>query len=107
MASARKRPRAEQDESLAECPFKVAHPTLGDKDKKQKKKRRQGSEDKTHQPPQKTPLQVSPFAPTGKFKDPNNTMDRHFLVQPNTDWVDMTRYNSFVCTYTRGSFAHP
>ncbi|KAK7928551.1 hypothetical protein PG985_005549 [Apiospora marii] len=40
MASARKRPKAEQDEGWAECPFKVAHPTPGDKDKKQKKRSR-------------------------------------------------------------------
>lgn len=99
MASARKRPRAEQDESWAECPFKVAHPTPGDKDKKQKR-RRQDSEEKATQLPQKTLLQVSPFAPTGKFKDPDNTMDRYFLVTPNQNWADMTRYNSFVCMCT-------
>ncbi|KAK7970202.1 hypothetical protein PG988_009275 [Apiospora saccharicola] len=96
MATARKRPRAEKDESWAECPFKVEHPNAGDKEKKQKKRRRQTPEDRATQQPPKMPLQVAPFAPTGKFKDPNNTMDRHFLVQPNTDWVDMTRYNSFV-----------
>ena len=35
----------------------------------------------------------------GKFKDPNNTLDRHYQVQPSHKWLDMTRYNSFVCEY--------
>ncbi|KAH8645464.1 hypothetical protein BX600DRAFT_485058 [Xylariales sp. PMI_506] len=95
MASARKRPRAEPEESQAECPFKVEHPNTNEKEKKQKKRRRHGSEDSAAPSP-KMPLQPSPFAPTGKFKDPNNNMDRHFLVTPNSKWVDMTRYNSFV-----------
>lgn len=97
MATARKRPRPELEESQAECPFKVEHPNPNDKEKKAKKRRRQDSEE--DEPPQqspKLPLQVSPFSPTGKFKDPNNTMDRHFLVTPNQRWMDMTRYNSFV-----------
>lgn len=99
MAAPRKRPRTEQEETWAECPFHVEHPTPGGKDKKQKRRKRQESFEQPPQPPPKMPLQVSPFAPSGKFKDPNNTMDRHFLVTPNQKWVDMTRYNSFVCTY--------
>jgi hypothetical protein len=95
MATARKRPRPEVEESQAECPFKVEHPNPNDKDKKQKKRRRHDSEDQSVSSP-KMPLQVSPLMPTGKFKDPNNNMDRHFLVTPNQQWVDMTRYNSFV-----------
>ncbi|ORY66187.1 uncharacterized protein BCR38DRAFT_338987 [Pseudomassariella vexata] len=95
MATAKKRPRGDAEESQAECPFKVEHPSPGEKEKKQKKRRRQDSEDQP-QPSPKMPLQVSPFSPTGKFKDPNNTMDRHYMVAPNPRWTDMTRYNSFV-----------
>ena len=94
MASARKRPRPLQDEAQtqAECPFTVIHPNPNEKEKKAKR-RRQGSEGQT---PSKVMLQPSPFSPMGKFKDPNNTLDRHYQVQPLNDWLDMTRYNSFV-----------
>ncbi|KAI3323453.1 hypothetical protein HD806DRAFT_87253 [Xylariaceae sp. AK1471] len=91
MASARKRPRPDED-TQAECPFSVTHPDPNEKDKKAKR-RRQESED---QPTPKIPLQASPFSPMGKFKDPNNTMDRYYQVHPHQKWMDMTRYNSFV-----------
>ncbi|KAI1499202.1 hypothetical protein F5X99DRAFT_294822 [Biscogniauxia marginata] len=92
MATARKRPRPDAEESQAECPFIVTHPDPNEKEKKSKR-RRQESED---HPQPKILLQTSPFAPLGKFKDPNNTMDRHYQVQPYQRWMDMTRYNSFV-----------
>ncbi|KAI8960780.1 hypothetical protein F5Y11DRAFT_253791 [Daldinia sp. FL1419] len=92
MATARKRPRPELEESQAECPFSVIHPNPNEKEKKAKR-RRQESED---HPQPKILLQASPFSPMGKFKDPNNTMDRHYQVQPYQKWMDMTRYNSFV-----------
>ncbi|XXG94055.1 hypothetical protein Hte_000306 [Hypoxylon texense] len=92
MATARKRPRPELEESQAECPFSVVHPDPNEKEKKTKR-RRQDSEE---HPQPKILLQASPFSPMGKFKDPNNTMDRHYQVQPYQKWMDMTRYNSFV-----------
>ncbi|OTA84566.1 hypothetical protein M434DRAFT_171200 [Hypoxylon sp. CO27-5] len=93
MATARKRPRPDVvEESQAECPFSVIHPDPNEKEKKTKR-RRQESED---HPQPKILLQASPFSPMGKFKDPNNTMDRHYQVQPYQKWMDMTRYNSFV-----------
>ncbi|KAH9902303.1 hypothetical protein F4778DRAFT_781534 [Xylariomycetidae sp. FL2044] len=102
MSTVRKRPRSEVEESQAECPFTVIHPDPNEKKKKKEKKpkpkrRRQDSEasNGAEQPP-KVLLQVSPFSPMGKFKDENNTMDRHYLVQPNKEWTEMTRYNSFV-----------
>ncbi|RYP36932.1 hypothetical protein DL767_003180 [Monosporascus sp. MG133] len=93
MATARKRPRPDVEETQAECPFTVIHPDPNEKQKKAKR-RRQDSEGQT--PPPKVLLQPSPFSPMGKFKDPNNTLDRHYQVQPFQKWVDMTRYNSFV-----------
>lgn len=95
MATARKRPRPDE-ETQAECPFTVTHPDPNERDKKVKR-RRQESED---QPIPKISLQASPFSPMGKFKDPNNTMDRYFQVYPYQKWMDMTRYNSFVRTST-------
>ncbi|XDG07045.1 hypothetical protein ABKA04_006660 [Annulohypoxylon sp. FPYF3050] len=96
MATARKRPRAEMvEESQAECPFSVIHPDPNEKEKKEKKTKRRRQESEEHSHP-KVLLQASPFSPMGKFKDPNNTMDRYYQVQPYQKWMDMTRYNSFV-----------
>ncbi|KAI0175980.1 hypothetical protein GGR52DRAFT_339143 [Hypoxylon sp. FL1284] len=92
MATARKRPRPELEESQAECPFRVIHPDPNEKEKKTKRRRQESEE----HPQPKILLQASPFSPLGKFKDPNNTMDRHYQVQPYQKWMDMTRYNSFV-----------
>ncbi|KAI3328559.1 hypothetical protein F4824DRAFT_407856 [Ustulina deusta] len=92
MATARKRPRPDED-TQAECPFSVTHPDPNERDKKAKRKR-QESEEQTPVP--KISLQASPFSPMGKFKDPNNTMDRYYQVHPHQKWMDMTRYNSFV-----------
>ncbi|KAI4861776.1 hypothetical protein F4820DRAFT_460704 [Hypoxylon rubiginosum] len=93
MATARKRPRPDLEESQAECPFSVVHPDPNEKEKKVKRRRQESNED---HPQPKILLQASPFSPLGKFKDPNNTMDRHYQVQPYQKWMDMTRYNSFV-----------
>ncbi|KAI1769749.1 hypothetical protein F4818DRAFT_446934 [Hypoxylon cercidicola] len=92
MATARKRPRPDLEESQAECPFSVIHPDPNEKEKKAKRRRQESEE----HPLPKVLLQASPFSPMGKFKDPNNTMDRHYQVQPYQKWMDMTRYNSFV-----------
>ncbi|KAI0147584.1 hypothetical protein GGR57DRAFT_247491 [Xylariaceae sp. FL1272] len=91
MASSRKRPRPDED-SQAECPFSVTHPDPNERGNKIKR-RRQGSDENA---PPKIGLQASPFSPMGKFKDPNNTMDRYYQVQPYQKWIEMTRYNSFV-----------
>ncbi|KAI1390088.1 uncharacterized protein F4822DRAFT_437131 [Hypoxylon trugodes] len=92
MATARKRPRADLEESQAECPFSVCHPDPNGKEKNAKRRRQESEE----HPQPKILLQPSPFAFSGEFKDPNNTMDRHYQVQPYQKWMDMTRYNSFV-----------
>lgn len=48
----------------------------------------------------KLPFQTSPFEPAGKFRN-RETMDIHYSIEPRKNWTDMTRYNSFVCMYTR------
>lgn len=97
MASARKRPRTElAEESRAECPFAARIVDPKEKEQKAKKRRKQidagGSEEDVTK---KVLEQLSPFAPSGKFKS-HETMDYHYAVEPAKRWSEMTRYNSFV-----------
>lgn len=95
MAAARKRPRdgrdAVDEANRAECPFTIR--LVDPKERELKKKRRRKDEEEDPNP--KIPVQMSPFAPTGKFKT-HETMDIHFMVDPFKRWSEMTRYNSFV-----------
>ncbi|KAK3341102.1 hypothetical protein B0T25DRAFT_330612 [Lasiosphaeria hispida] len=96
MASARKRPRVEatSEDNRAECPFSIKLVDPKDKEQKKKKRRRtDGGED--DEADRRVNLQMSPFAPSGKFKS-HETMDIHYQVDPAKKWTDMTRYNSFV-----------
>lgn len=94
MAAARKRPRDNIDDtSRAECPFWIRH--VDPRERELKKKRRRKDDDGEGDNP-KIPVQMSPFAPTGKFKT-HETMDIHYAVEPSKRWSEMTRYNSFVC----------
>jgi hypothetical protein len=96
MASARKRPRAEPEDNRAECPFTIKN--VDPKDKEQKKKKRRHTENgEDEDTVQRIYLQMSPFAPCGKFKT-HETMDLYYQVDPAKRWTDMTRYNSFVRT---------
>jgi len=89
---ARKRPRNESEDLRAECPFtvRIVDPNQKDAGKKKKRRRTEGSEEG-----EKVLLQMSPFAPTGKFKT-HETMDLHYQIEPAKQWSEMTRYNSFV-----------
>ena len=51
-------------------------------------------------------LQQSPFEPKGRFQT-SQTMDLLYTVEPCKQWLDMTRYNSFVreCSETPHKFA--
>ncbi|KAK5658748.1 hypothetical protein OQA88_1557 [Cercophora sp. LCS_1] len=94
MSGSRKRPRTEDSDSRAECPFSIKIVDPKDKEQKKKKRRRtDGLEDDDAS--QRVNLQMSPFAPSGKFKT-HETMDLHYQVDPPKKWTDMTRYNSFV-----------
>lgn len=96
MASARKRPRPENEDNRAECPFSIKIVDPKDKDQKKKKRRRtDGGDAAEDDNTQRVNLQMSPFAPCGKFKT-YETMDLHYSVDPQKKWTDMTRYNSFV-----------
>lgn len=99
MAAPRKRPREIDDANSAECPFQIR--LIDQKEKELKKKKRRKDEDPDDANAKST-VQLSPFAPTGKFKT-YETMDIAFAVEPssaNKRWSDMTRYNSFVRTCT-------
>jgi hypothetical protein len=95
MASARKRPRAEPEDNRAECPFTIKIVDPKDKEQKKKKRRRTDNGGDEEDTAQRINLQMSPFAPCGKFKT-HETMDLYYQVDPSKRWTDMTRYNSFV-----------
>ncbi|KAK4227485.1 hypothetical protein QBC38DRAFT_364020 [Podospora fimiseda] len=95
-ASNRKRQRVEAEDIRAECPFTATVVDPDERDSKKKKKRRRTENGAL--PPQlhyKVNLQMSPFAPCGKFKT-HETMDVYYKVEPLKKWTEMTRYNSFV-----------
>lgn len=94
MAAARKRPRDVEETNRAECPFSVR--LIDPKERDQKKKKRKRDAEEPDDASSKIPVQISPFAPTGKFKT-HETMDIHYQVEPTKRWQEMTRYNSFVC----------
>ncbi len=97
MASASKRPRDEPEDNRAEHPFTIKIVEIIEpKDKEQNKKQpwhtENWEEDGTAQ---RINLQISPFAPCGKFKT-HETMDLYYQVGPAKEWTDLTRYNSFI-----------
>lgn len=94
-SSSRKRPRPEatSEDNRAECPFSIRVVDPKEKEQKKKKRRRTDAEEEEAAP--RMSLQMSPFAPSGKFKT-YETMDIYYQVDPAKRWTDMTRYNSFV-----------
>lgn len=94
MAAPRKRTREVDEASRAECPFTIRLIDPKDRDQK-KKRRRRNDDDSDDSRDNKIPVQMSPFAPSGKFKS-FETMDIHYVVEPSKRWSEMTRYNSFV-----------
>jgi hypothetical protein len=100
MAGARKRSHATASEEAAEekdhadCPFSTRYVDK-EAEKKKKLKRRKTDGENGEDAGPKIMQQLSPFAPSGKFKT-HETMDIHYTVEPNNQWTEMTRYNSFV-----------
>lgn len=96
-SKSRKRSRSVVEENRAECPFVVtmAAPPRGDKDSRPKTKKQKRDGPGAPEEEKKSQIQISPFAPAGKFKT-HETMDCHYSVEPRKRWTDMTRYNSFV-----------
>ncbi|KAK3996422.1 hypothetical protein QBC44DRAFT_231900 [Cladorrhinum sp. PSN332] len=94
-SSNRKRQRVENEDNRAECPFSIQVVDPDDRDKKKKKRRRTENGEPEDDLSMKVNLQMSPFAPCGKFKT-HETMDIYYKVDPAKKWTEMTRYNSFV-----------
>ncbi|KAG5984944.1 hypothetical protein E4U55_002526 [Claviceps digitariae] len=108
----RKRTRPITDENRADCPFTVtmvATPSLEHRDHPSKKRKRNGGENGVVASHGKRELiQVSPFNPKGRFKS-NQSMDLVYTVEPQKQWLEMTRYNSFVLNgykYTHDEFVY-
>jgi hypothetical protein len=97
MASpSKKRNRSDNvDDNRADCPYTVTIDPEDKSSKKGKKRRRADFEDE-----EIIKLQNSPFAPTGKFRPDDVTLDCHYKVEPQDKWLNMTRYNSFVREYS-------
>lgn len=95
----RKRSRPVTDENRADCPFTVAlvaAPSSEERDHIPKKRKRDDEEDGASVSNGKRELvQMSPFQPRGKFKS-NQSMNLAYTVEPRKQWLEMTRYNSFV-----------
>ncbi|RDA93146.1 hypothetical protein CP533_4095, partial [Ophiocordyceps camponoti-saundersi (nom. inval.)] len=86
----RKRSRAVADENRADCPFAVTMvATPSYESHATKKRKRDGADDEKEQ------VQASPFEPRGQFKT-HSSMDLAYTVEPRKEWLEMTRYNSFV-----------
>lgn len=112
-SKSRKRSRTVTDENRADCPFTVTMvtaPSSEERDHIAKKRKRDSDEDAAASGINKKELvQISPFEPRGKFKS-SQSMNLAYTVEPRKRWLDMTRYNSFVCEYssanTGGSCLH-
>lgn len=86
------------DENRADCPFTVtvvSEPERNDRDgsgpKSKKRKHDKSDEDAN----KKVQTQNAVFHPEGKFKT-NQSLKLYYAVDPRKQWLDMTRYNSFV-----------
>ena len=108
-SKAKKRPRADADDSRADCPFSItmiSAPSNDDRDQTAKKRKRNGDDDTSSATPAKREfIQVSPFVPKGKFKS-NQSMNLAYTLDPQKRWLEMTRYNSFVCEWPPQAKSH-
>ncbi|TLD10340.1 hypothetical protein PgNI_06310 [Pyricularia grisea] len=97
MSSSKKRSRTDTvDDTRADCPFEARLVDPKEKElKTQKRHKAGGNEEEDVEAWRKRLTQLSPFAPTGKFKT-HETMDVPYAIEPAKKWMDMTRYNSFV-----------
>ncbi|KAG6018312.1 hypothetical protein E4U41_003976 [Claviceps citrina] len=117
-SKSRKRTRPVSEENRADCPFTVvmaASPTLENRDHIPKKRKRDGEErdggagagaGAGNAACRRELIQVSPFEPRGRFRS-NQSMNLAYTVEPQKQWLEMTRYNSFVLNgykYTHDEF---
>ncbi|KAG5955483.1 hypothetical protein E4U58_007061 [Claviceps cyperi] len=95
----RKRSRPISEDNRADCPFSITIVAAHNHENRghtSKKRERDGHEHGTAAKSSKKELvQVSPFEPKGKFKS-SQSMNLVYTVEPQKQWLEMTRYNSFV-----------
>ncbi|KAG6042693.1 hypothetical protein E4U17_001270 [Claviceps sp. LM77 group G4] len=98
-SKSRKRSRPISEENRADCPFSITIVAAHNHENRghtSKKRERDGHEHGTAAKSSKKELvQVSPFEPRGKFKS-SQSMNLVYTVEPQKQWLEMTRYNSFV-----------
>ncbi|KAG5925749.1 hypothetical protein E4U42_003989 [Claviceps africana] len=111
-SKSRKRSRPVSDENRADCPFTVtavAAPSLENRHHISKKRKRgDGENGGAAGHGRRELIQVSPFEPRGRFKS-NQSMNLVYTVEPQKQWLEMTRYNSFVLNgskYTHDEFVY-
>ncbi|KAL6790227.1 hypothetical protein GGI42DRAFT_219551 [Trichoderma sp. SZMC 28013] len=84
------------DENRADCPFTVTVVSELERSErdgpKSKKRKHDKSEEDTNK---KVQTQNAVFHPEGKFKT-SRSLKLYYAVDPLKQWLDMTRYNSFV-----------
>ncbi|UKZ46559.1 hypothetical protein TrVGV298_000764 [Trichoderma virens] len=84
------------DENRADCPFTVtvvSEPERSERDGPKSKKRKHDKSDEDTN--KKVQTQNAVFHPEGKFKT-SQSLKLYYAVDPRKQWLDMTRYNSFV-----------
>ncbi|KKO98179.1 hypothetical protein THAR02_09723 [Trichoderma harzianum] len=84
------------DENRADCPFTVtvvSEPERNERDGPKSKKRKHDKSEEDNN--KKVQTQNAVFHPEGKFKS-SQSLKLYYAVDPRKQWLDMTRYNSFV-----------
>ncbi|KAH0498372.1 hypothetical protein TgHK011_005626 [Trichoderma gracile] len=84
------------DENRADCPFTVtvvSEPERSERDGPKAKKRKHDKPDEDTN--KKVQTQNAVFHPEGKFRT-SQSLKLYYAVEPRKQWLDMTRYNSFV-----------
>ncbi len=99
MVSAPRRHKAEPEGHPVEHPFSIE--IVDPKGKEQRKKKRRHTENgEEDDATQRIMLQISPFAPCGKFGT-HEKMDVSYHICPREEWISMPRYKSFIRKFNR------
>ncbi|KAL7940002.1 hypothetical protein V8C42DRAFT_338891 [Trichoderma barbatum] len=84
------------DKNLADCSFTITvvpEPKPSDRNGPKSKKRKHDKSEKDSN--ERFQMQNAIFHPEGKFKT-SQCLNLYYAVHPSKQWLDMTRYNSFV-----------
>ncbi|KOS22010.1 hypothetical protein ESCO_002328 [Escovopsis weberi] len=84
----------QEDEHFAECPYSATVLKESAKDTRDGRQVRTWRHNGKHGS-SRVLLQEAPFEPAGRFKK-SQSLDAMYTIEPESDWLSMTRYNSFV-----------